>query len=64
MSSVMQYEFVIVDPVKGDLHGETFVIRDTCQAKATERATAKVKWLAERLTVNLFGIAPTGMVRT
>ena len=64
MNAVMQYEFVIVDPAQGDMHGETFIIRDTNLATATERATARVKWLAARLTVNLFGIAPTGMVRT
>lgn len=64
MISVMQYEFVIVDPAKGDLHGETFIIRDTDLVKATERAIARVKYLASRLTVNLFAIAPTGMVRS
>lgn len=59
---IQRYTFEIIDPKKGDLHGETFKVEATSRELAEGKAVERCMKLSLRLTPRLVEVVPTKSV--
>lgn len=59
---IQRYTFEIIDPKKGDLHGETFDVEATSEDLAKGKAVERCMKLSLRLTPRLVEVVPTKSV--